>query len=173
MNPKWGQVLDLNARSSPFSGDSLGGMFAAETRLYFPGIIRHHSFNVYAAYQKRFDDTRYYSTIARYPRGYTGQFSDELSSFAFNYKFPIFYPDFSLTSLAYLKRVKANLFYDYAVGEYEGQNTIYRSTGIELFVDLHILRFLAPFELGYRLIYLPDPSGFKSEFLFSINLNAL
>ena len=172
MYPKWGQVVDLNIRSAPFSGDTLGSMFAAATRLYFPGIIRHHSFNIYAAYQKRFDDTRYYGTIIKYPRGYTGQFSEELGSFAFNYKFPVFYPDFSLSSLAYLKRLKANLFFDYAVGSYEGQNATYRSTGIELFVDLHILRFLAPFELGYRLIYLPDFSDFKSEFLFSINLNS-
>jgi hypothetical protein len=172
MYPRWGQAIDLNVRSAPFQNDTLGSMFAVATRFYFPGIIRHHSFNIYAAYQKRFGDTRHYSTIVRYPRGFTNQFSDELASFFFNYKFPIFYPDFSLSSLAYLKRVKANLFFDYATGSYQGQHTIYRSTGIDLLVDLHIIRFLAPFELGCRLIYLPDYSDFKAEFLFSININS-
>jgi hypothetical protein len=171
MYPRWGQVVDLNLRSAPFQKDTLGDMFAAVTRLFFPGILRHHSFNVYAGYQNRFGDTRYYSTIVRYPRGFTSQFSEELTSFFFNYKFPVFYPDFSLSSLAYLKRIKANLFYDFSVGNYAGQRTTYRSAGIELFVDLHILRFLAPFDLGYRLIYRPDFSDFKSEFLFSVNLN--
>ncbi len=173
MYPRWGQVIDLNARSAPFQKDTLGTLVAAETRLYFPGVIRHHSFNVYAGYQNRYGDTRYYSTIVRYPRGFTNQYSDELASFAFNYKFPVFYPDFSLSSLAYFKRLKANLFFDYAVGSNHGQNTIYRSTGVDLLVDLHIIRFLAPFELGCRLIYLPDESEIKAEFLFSVNLSGL
>lgn len=172
MYPKWGQVVDLNLRSAPFQKDSLGTMLAAITRIYFPGIIRHHSFNLYAGYQNRWGDTRYYSTIVRYPRGFTNQISDELASFAFNYKFPVFYPDFSLSSLAYFKRLKANLFFDYAVGNHHGENTIYKSTGIDLLVDLHIIRFLAPFELGCRLIYLPDYSDFKAEFLFSVNLSS-
>jgi hypothetical protein len=172
MYPRWGQVVDLNLRSAPFQKDTLGTMFAAVSRLYFPGIFRHHSFNLYAGYQNRYGDARYYSTIVRYPRGYTDQYSDELASFAFNYKFPVFCPDFSLSSLAYFKRLKANLFFDYAVGSHYGQNTIYRSAGIDLLVDLHIIRFLAPFELGCRLIYLPEESAFKAEFLFSVNFSS-
>jgi hypothetical protein len=172
MYPRWGQAIDLNLRTAPFQNDTLGTMLAAVTRLYFPGIVRHHSFNLYAGYQNRWGDTWYYSSIVRYPRGYTNQFSDELSSFSFNYKFPIFYPDFSLSSLAYFKRLKANLFFDYAVGRTHGQDTIYKSTGIDLLVDLHIIRFLAPFELGCRLIYLPESSEIKAEFLFSINLSS-
>jgi hypothetical protein len=77
-----------------------------------------------------------------------------------------------LSSLAYFKRLKANLFFDYAVGRTHGQDTIYKSTGIDLLVDLHIIRFLAPFELGCRLIYLPESSEIKAEFLFSINLSS-
>ncbi len=172
MYPRWGQVVDLNLRSAPFQSDTLATLLAAITRLYFPGILRHHSFNLYAGYQNRCGDTRYYSTIVRYPRGYTNQYSDELASFSFNYKFPIFYPDFSLSSLAYFKRLKANLFFDYAVGSQYGQDIIYKSAGIDLLVDLHIIRLLAPFELGCRLIYLPDASEIKAEFLFSINLSS-
>ncbi|MCF8366612.1 MAG: hypothetical protein K9H16_12565, partial [Bacteroidales bacterium] len=150
----------------------LGEMFAAETRLYFPGIFRHHSFNVYAGYQKRFDSNPLFSGIVRLPRGFSGIFTTELKSVAVNYKFPVFYPDFSLSSLAYLKRLKANLFIDYASGSHFGTDETWNSTGVELFVDMHILRFLAPIELGYRFIYRPELNDVKSEFLFSVSLSS-
>jgi hypothetical protein len=174
MNPRWGQMIDLNLYTAPFiKNDTLGSMFSAETRLYFPGIWKYHSFNMYGGYQKRSpDQLYYYSTQVNYPRGYILPVMDELSSFSANYKLPIFYPDFSLTSLAYLKRLKANLFYDYARGDHRGSFVNYQSAGMELFVDMHVLRFLAPIELGYRLIYLPEENEFKSEFLFSINVYA-
>jgi len=172
MNPCWGQILDLNYRTAPFAGDTLGSMFAAEARLYFPGIFKHHSFNFYAGYQKRFDSNPLFSGIIRLPRGFSGIFTTELESVAVNYKFPVFYPDFSLSSLAYLKRVKANLFFDYAAGSHFGADETWNSTGVELFVDLHILRFLAPIELGYRLIYRPEFNDVKNEFLFSVSLNS-
>jgi hypothetical protein len=174
MNPRWGQMIDLNLFTAPFiKNDTLGSMFSAETRLYFPGIWKHHSFNMYGGYQKRFDNRiYYYSTRVNYPRGYILPVMDDLSSFSANYKLPLFYPDFSVTSLAYLNRFKANLFYDYAWGDHRGSFVNYQSVGMELFVDMHILRFLAPIELGYRLIYLPEENAFKSEFLFSINVYA-
>jgi len=173
MNPRWGQMIDLSYFTTPFKNDSPGNLFSAETRLYFPGIWNHHSFNMYGGYQKRHENQVYYhGTVVNYPRGFILPLFDEMSSFSANYKFPVFYPDFSLTSLAYLKRVKANLFYDFATGNHAGYSKNYQSAGMELFVDMHVLRFLAPIELGYRLIYLPDYGDFNSEFLFSINLYA-
>ncbi len=172
MNPRWGQAVDINYRTAPFNSDTLGSMFAGYARLYFPGIMRHHSFNFYVGYQKRFDHNPLFSTIVSYPRGFTGMYSENLSSLKVNYKFPFFYPDFSLSSLAYFKRFKVNLFYDYSQGELSGKEFGWQSTGFELFADLHILRFLAPLELGYRFIYRPDFGDVKSEFLFSINLSA-
>jgi len=172
MNPRWGQILDLNYRTASFASDTLGSLLAAETRLFFPGIFKHHSFNVYGGYQRRFDSNSLFSNIIRMPRGFSGIYPSEFGSLSANYKFPVFYPDFSLTSLVYLKRLKANLFYDYARGSHSASIDSWQSAGVELFVDIHILRFLAPVELGYRLIYRPDYSDVKSEFLFSISFDA-
>lgn len=172
MNPRWGQVLDLNYQTAPFQSDTLGSMFAGITRLYFPGIWNHHSFNVYFGYQNRFDYNPLFSTIVSYPRGFTGLYSDDLISLKANYKLPICYPDFSLSSIAYIKRFKINLFYDVAKGITHGVDEYWQSTGVEVFADLHIFRFLAPFELGYRFLYRPDYNDFKSEFLFSVNFSA-
>lgn len=172
MYPRWGQILDLNLRTAPFARDSLGSLFAAETRLFFPGFFRHHSWHFYGGYQNRFDNNVYFSSLVNYPRGYSGEFSDVLKSLAVNYKFPLLYPDLSLSSIAYIKRIKANLFFDYASSEYEGFVSDYKSTGIELFADLHLFRFLMPVELGYRLIYRAGLVDLQHEFLFSINFNA-
>jgi hypothetical protein len=171
INPKWGQVLDLNYRTAPFENDTLGEMFAAETRIFFPGLLKHHSLNFYGGYQKRFDENPLFSSIVNYPRGHNGLYTTQLLSIKSNYAFPIIYPDLSLSSLAYIKRIRTNLFYDYAEGTHFGQTISWQSLGAELFFDFHALRFLAPISFGYRFIYLPDENAVKNEFLFSVSFD--
>jgi hypothetical protein len=91
------------------------------------------------------------------------------------YRLPLCYPDWSLGSLAYFKRIKGGVFYDYAtnnISSTSSANTnVYRSTGLELRSDMQILRFIAPFDLGVRTIYTPDLSShFIFQFLFAINI---
>jgi hypothetical protein len=172
MYPRWGQTLDLRLQTSPFAGDTLGAMFSVVSRLYFPGLMRHHSFNLYAGYQKRDDSSPLYEDMVRFPRGRSQLYASEVGSFSANYKFPLAYPDFSIWSLVYLKRIKANLFYDYALGTHYGTPADWQSTGVELFFDMHLLRLPAPVELGYRLIWRPQVSDWQSEFLFSVSLDS-
>jgi hypothetical protein len=171
MNPRWGQIIDLNYRTAPFNNDTLGAMFSAETQLYFPGLSRHHSFNLYSGYQYRFDENLLFGNIIRFPRGHTGLQADEFFIISANYKLPLLYPDLSITSLAYIKRIKANFFYDFAHGSYAKQFNSWQSAGFEIFADLHLLRFPAPVELGYRLSFLPEQSTFQSALLFSLNFD--
>lgn len=169
MHPRWGQIVDLTLRTAPFANDTLGSMFAGAARLFFPGLALHHSFNIYTGYQYRFDYNPLFANIIRFPRGFTGLRTDEVISVAANYKLPLLYPDLSLSSLAYIKRIKANVFYDYARGYLNGQSYSWQSAGVELFADLHLLRLPAPFEVGYRISFLPDQGEFRNEFLFSVN----
>ncbi|MEI6435642.1 MAG: hypothetical protein WCP32_12410 [Bacteroidota bacterium] len=99
-----------------------------------------------------------------------GVADSEMVSLQFNYKFPILYPDFSIGSVLYLKRVKMNLFYDWTKGLENQSATIYQSTGAELTFDFHLLRFVAPFEMGVRTLYYPDSAGWGWEFLYSIGI---
>ncbi|NCA85021.1 MAG: hypothetical protein EOM83_05525 [Clostridia bacterium] len=172
MYPRWGQTVDLRLQSSPFAGDTLGAMFSVVSRLYFPGLWRHHSFNFYAGYQKRADSSPLYEDMVRFPRGWSQLYASEVSSFSANYKFPVAYPDFSAWSLVYLKRIKANVFFDYALGTHYGDHTDWQSAGVELFADVHLLRLPAPVELGYRLVYRPQVSDWQSEFLFSVSFDS-
>jgi hypothetical protein len=99
-----------------------------------------------------------------------------------DYKFPLFYPDFSIGRFTYVKRIKSSLFYDYAwlsipaVDSHGNVHTGYHqlgfsSTGIELISDVHFFRFFVPFELGIRSYYRPDYRNWGFNLLLSANLN--
>jgi hypothetical protein len=171
--PRWGQLFGLTLRTAPFEGDELGSMFAGEGRLYFPGLLKHNSFNVYAGFQKRINNNLYYGNIVRFPRGYSGQYADQLTSWSLNYGFPIGYPDLNLSPIIYVKRIRANTFYDNATGLRNGAKNHYESAGMEIFTDNHLFQILVPITLGYRFIFIPATKAIHSEFLFSINFDAL
>ncbi len=173
MYPKWGQIVDLNYKSTPFNENSLGTIFSFESVMYFPGIINHHSFKLCLGIQKRHPGSYRFPVLIFYPRGFSNQYNEKLYSFLVNYKFPLLYPDLHLSSIVYLKRIKANLFFDYAKGKENDIKHFYKSTGIELTADLHLLRFIAPFQMGIRTIYKPDFNTFNYEFLFSVNFDEI
>ena len=175
--PRWGMTLDLNFRHTPFSGIPLGEIGSAEGYFYLPGIIRHHGLRLYTAYQRKDPGTYRFADLINYPRGYSGIYLDDAFSFSAGYKFPFWYPDLALGPVIYLKRLKANIFWDYATGEYrDSKNQLHRDTyqslGLDLTADMHVLRFLAPFDMGLRTIYLPEESEFMFQFLFSMDVNS-
>jgi hypothetical protein len=173
MYPRLGQTLDLNFRNTPFPGNRMGDIFAAQVNLYFQGLFKHHGVWAYGAYQSyhRNSDTFYtYASIINFPRGYAGYMDEQVMSVALNYKLPLFYPDLSLGSLVYFKRFKLNFFFDWAQGWTGKQVNIYQSTGAELTTDIHLLRFLYPFDLGVRSIFFPGTSSWGWEVLYAINL---
>lgn len=173
LSPKWGQWVGINFRNSPWSSDSPGSIISGEGRFYFPGLFRHHTFNFYTGYQKRNEERPYYGNIILTSRGYSGIYGEEMTTWSVNYAFPFAYIDLSLSSLMYIKRMRLNLFYDETLAVTQSGRTAYPTTGFELFADTHIFRFLAPIALGYRLSYLVNSGELSSEFLFSVNFDAL
>ena len=150
----------------------MGSIFGASANLYFPGIIRHHGILIYGGYQQRQDKNELsysFANIIYYPRGYTGAYDDDLLSLSINYKLPLWYPDFSFGSVIYLKRLKINLYYDWANGKNPGYINEYQSMGGELTADFHFLRFTGPIEMGVRSIYYPVTGHWGFEFLYSIS----
>jgi len=171
--PRWGQALEVIFRNSPFRGNNIGSIFGTNLNLYFPGMFRHHGIWIYGGYEQKWEnsDISYaFSDIINYPRGYTGASDQELLSLGFNYKFPLFYPDFSAGSVLYFKRFKLNLFYDWAEGWDPDHLNRYMTAGAELTADLHILRFLYPFELGLRTMFFPLTSNWGFQFMWAVNI---
>ncbi|MBN1199106.1 MAG: hypothetical protein JXA23_07125, partial [Bacteroidales bacterium] len=172
MFPKWGQQLDIGYRHTPFSGNDMGEIFGISGNLYFPGAFRHHGIRIYAGYQRRWDHLVYgyqFSNLISFPRGTETFYPEKLVSVSANYKFPFLRLDASIGSVLYIKRFKLNLFYDWAHGWQQMEETFTESAGFELTSELHILRFLAPFELGVQGAYLPDEGRWAWRFLWGIS----
>ena len=92
--------------------------------------------------------------------------------FGINYHLPLLYPDIPIGGLAFIKRVKANVFYDRAQlkAEFPFTNTwIQHSTGIEMTFDVRFLRLLEV-DFGFRYSRLLGdsflPRGGKNQFDF-------
>lgn len=170
--PRFGQTVLVNYRHNAFHANK-GGIFAGEMFFYLPGIGRHHSLWGYAAYQEKNEKVYGFDDFIRYPRSFTDIDERTVGSFKVNYYFPLCYPDLSLGSIIYLKRLKMNFFYDYGYGKALGEHHFYRSYGTELTSDLHLLRFITPFNIGVRTTYQPLEKELYYELLFFINLSDL
>ncbi len=173
--PKWGQSLEINYRHSPFGIQNYGNIFSVENYLYFPSVINQHGFVFYNAWQKRnTNNSNYeYADLISYPIGNYSVNSDNLYSTSLKYYFPLLYPDFSIGSLMYLKRLDMNLYYGGSIAKYNGKQTNLSSVGTEINTEMHILRFVAPINLGYRLMYLPEFKSFYNEVIFAVNFSAI
>jgi hypothetical protein len=173
MFPRLGQSVYAVYKNSPFGGIDMGSILACSANLYFPGIFKHQGIWLYGGGQQRFQKEgvfNLFSNVISLPRGTQGFDEDKMFSLSANYKLPLFYPDWSLGSVMYIKRFKLNLFFDFAEGASPGVTTVTKSTGAELTADLHILRFQIPFELGVRSIFLPDSNSWAFEFLYAVSL---
>ena len=173
MYPRFGQTVYAVYKHGMPGRYRTGSLLACELNLYFPGIVRHHGLWIYAAAQQRWDNPdsdNLFATVISLPRGTEGFAADRLFSFSANYKLPLFCPDWSLGSVMYIKRFKLNLFYDYAGGKTSGSYRWASSVGAELTADLHLLRFLYPFEVGVRSYYSRSENRWGWDFLAGIIL---
>ncbi len=183
MFPDFGFVVDAIYRHSPFGQFDLGNLKLAQSYLFLPGILKNHGMRFYSGIQdKNAAEDFSFSDAIRYPRGWGRINTNQMFSFAFDYKMPIFYPEKSIGGLVYFKRLKTALFADYAhlnanllnngkkTGTY---TTSISSFGTEFICDLNLLRFYAPVELGFRASYLPKTKNVYLDLLFSIDFNSL
>ena len=173
---RWGQSIDVQVRDEYYNDYQSSLVISAAVRLYFPGFMKHHTSRLYTAYQIKDGSSINYSASNQIlmPRGYTSIFGDDFLSIRYDYIFPIFYPDFSLGSIAYFKRLKAAAFYDLGIGpDIYLSNTPYdniQTFGLDLTTDVHFARHMAPFEIGLRTAYLASTQSMYYELLFSVGL---
>lgn len=170
--PQWGQTIDINHVAAPFDKEIFGSSTFLRSSFFLPGLFRDNGLRLRLEseiqkqskfiFANRISFPRGYSGMA-YPAGYYNIISDRLNFFSGDYVFPVVYPDLSLTSLFYLKRIRGGLFYDHAWGkgnryyirtaqgrmiqtEYHDYTESFRSYGAQLLADFHIFRI--PFEIS-------------------------
>ena len=163
--PKWSQSFNLTYRHFPFDNILTGDLLVFKSSFFFPGLHKNHSFQ--AAFNWQHGAGDYQNTID-IPRvsGYTHMkvIGNPYNTLFLNYRLPLFYPDWELGPLAYIKRFKAGLFADFEnVGH--GNSFSPRSYGAELRGDMNLLRFFLPnFDLGGKLVFINEKANHKPVF---------
>ena len=173
LQPRWGQLLQLNYSFTPFEADTGSSIFAANGLLYFPGVFRHHGFRLYGGFQHRHVELYRYGNIINFPRGYTGIYADKAVSGNINYLFPIFCPEWRLGPVIYMKRLKGTVFYDHMISFDRDPYQHYQSVGFDLTLDFHLFRWFAPLEVGVRTVYLLNDKSVGFEFLYRLDLDSV
>ena len=158
--PRWGQSFNITYRHLPFDNLLAGEQFIFKSRFYFPGIAVNHTF------QASFN-TQYASGVFEmnvdipHVRGYhnlkpTDNFRNTL---VFDYRFPIFYPDWRIGNLAYIKRLRGGLFSDFENVGFQNAS-LPRTYGVDMQADMNLLRFYLPnFAAGGRIIFTTEKSN--------------
>jgi len=158
---KFGQFLYLQYEHTPWNAsDYFGNLFAAQMRLFFPGLFKHHSFHYRIGYLKQnlnYDEQTYvFRSPIFWTRGYPYRIYDDYVNNSFNYTLPLAYPDLHIWSLLNIQRIYANAFYDVGTRYLGTEKDYFRSVGVEVSFDFNVLRFLSLFNIGFRYIHAFD-----------------
>ncbi|MBK8291052.1 MAG: hypothetical protein IPK96_08945 [Flammeovirgaceae bacterium] len=180
INSKWGQALFVNLYNTPYGGDYSGNQFSFQGQLFFPGLVKHHSFWGYWAYQKTEIadikastgeglDSYLFRNQIPLPRGQSVTRFQNFYSMSANYTLPVWYPDLALGPILNIQRVRLNAFLDYGYGNsvinQNPSSKSYLSTGGEVKFDINIFRLLPQLDIGFRYSYGISPSTVQYEFL--------
>lgn len=157
--PRFAQAVSLAYKGALTSHK--GSQFVATGQLYIPGFLRNHNIVLNGAYLKK--DTLgqiNFSSGFPFARGYQAENLQKMWKWGANYHLPLFYPDAGFANIAYLLRLRANLFYDHThVNDFfsDGKPFVatFRSTGAELYFDTKWWNE-ATLTLGIRYSYLLD-----------------
>jgi hypothetical protein len=161
---RFAQSALLHLSHTPFGGDYRSRLLAANVRLVFPGLLRHHSLQTWVNFQDQNLGNYMFSSPLRFPRGYGYPVHDRYHSFSLQYAFPIWYPDLALGPFLYFQRLKGNVFYDDGQSTFRDRNTLqqrvheYRSVGLELTTNFNVMRLSGVvLDAGVRVSYLITP----------------
>ena len=177
--PSLGAILNLSLFNTPFENELFGYVFNINGVFYLPGGIN-KGFKIDAGYQYQNPHLYRFNSRFRFPRGVQAKSTDKMFKLYADYVFPLAYPDWNLGAILYIKRLKANLFFDYAYSTYQTVNaerTAYIwpinncvSFGVEVTFDYHLLRTMFPFNTGVRVGYAPTEGNMALDLIFAIDL---
>ncbi len=173
--PKWGFTAGIQAQAGITNPEvQASGRISTYLRLYSPGIIKNHSLRTYLGFSRVEGLGMPQLPFVSLPRGHYETVNQDYSSFKVDYSFPVGYPDWSIPSLLYITRFKANLFADGAHFSIR-EDPWSIKTGVDFTSNFYFLRIGMEFEAGVRIIYDPlekDPLGkpWGFELLYSFDI---
>ncbi|TSA39264.1 MAG: hypothetical protein D4R64_00230 [Porphyromonadaceae bacterium] len=165
--PKWGVSMNFSYFKA-FSLVRRGNNMTGRIILYLPGLLPNSSLRILnSATFLTFD--QYFNSIQDFPRGQVVYQARDRYNLKIDYAFPIAYPDYHLSWLIYIKRIKTDLFFDAGTQLYIKNWFI--STGLDLTFDYHLVRSGIQLESGIRMMYFPTARKIGAEFLFAFSVN--
>jgi len=152
--PKWAQIFRLTYLHQPFDKRLEGHLFAAETSLYFPGLLKNHSFQTSFNFQnasgvRRFDNE--ISTVYGYNNIMARNYLK--NTLLLNYRFPFAFPDAELGPLAYIRNLRGGLFCHYENLGIDANLGEPKTYGFELRSSMNLLRYQPIIDLGTRFVF--------------------
>lgn len=184
--PRWAQVIDLNYTYAPFDREIYGSAISIKTLFYFPGFLPNNGIKIRLEKEKQTSLLYMFGNRVSFPRGYKNIISQDIELYSADYVIPVTYPDFNIASILYLKRIRTGLFYDYAQGtgntyfNYSDNGLIadsfhdyqesFRSFGLELLADFHILRIPFMISGGVQAAWKDINKSPSYELLLNIDL---
>ena len=179
--PRLGAIFDFNLFNTPFESEIYGFMYNTDATLYLPGGLN-SGIKINVGYQYQKPDLYLFMSNFNFPRGIEKKRTEKMAKVYSDYIFPIAYPDWNLGAFLYIKRLRGDLFIDYAYNTYRTVNETQSayiwpvdhnlSFGFELTADYHLLRTIFPLNTGVRVGYTPTKSKMFLEMLFGIDLNS-
>lgn len=163
--PRLGQRHRLKIQHSVFNSDYEGYLISTDSYFYFPGLFANHSFFTEIGVEFQGDNSYRFQSQLQFPRGYQYGFYSELLKLSANYAMPLWYPDKGLGKLLYFKRLRSNIFWDYARGGDSTSSDEMHSAGLELYLDFHPFRIEYLFSFGVRCAYKIPENALATEIL--------
>jgi hypothetical protein len=135
---------------------------------YLPGGLRNSSLRILNSYTNLSYPTLVDNPYPDFPRGQLAKNQTRYYSFKADFSVPLAYPDWSLSWLLYIKRIRTNLFFD--GGYFFDKKEWLLTSGIDLLADFNLLRAGLDLESGIRVFYFPQTSSFGAEFLYGFKI---
>lgn len=177
--PRYAQNLSLTYKTALTRYE--GSQFVANGNLFLPGAFINHNLVLNAAYLQKDTISRLnFSSGFPFSRGYQSENLHKMYKWGANYHLPLLYPDAGFANIAYLLRIRGNLFYDHThVNDFLSNGSKFRadfrSTGAEIYFDTKWWN-AADVTFGIRYSYLLDKDLFGAtgknrwEIILPINL---
>ena len=168
LNRKFGQSLLINLKHTPFGDSYHSTLLAAESNLYFPGFIKHHSFHLRGSFQSEDSKNYYFNSPIRFTRGVGYAPFRYFTNWSINYKMPIWYPDVHIGPLLNIQRVYINGFLDKGNGKVsddDPRDISFKSYGTEVSFNFNLMRYLVLFDVGLRYSYVPEFKENRTEII--------
>ena len=183
--PKWAQVLDISYSFHPFDSDIYGDIITTRTAFYLPGLLKNNGLRLRLEAEKQNPEKFILGNRTSFSRSYDNIISKEIQFYSADYYMPLLYPDFNISSLFYMTRIRSQFFYDITVGtgnyiytsgeqgnttEYHDYMESFTSFGLELMSDFYLFRMPFMVSAGVQASWRNPGEVPYLKFLFNIDL---